>query len=281
LVNLNSFYNLITLPTNSCFSRSLDLKGGVAELKVASHIRMGHVDEVIESLKNNFKDWLSWTVSFYLSLSTILENSKNIKEVEVEPPTTEDVTDSASDGHSDFKVTVSLFQLIIIAQDFKMLQKVLEEEIIEQVGKKVNVTRCGGANKSEEGLFTSKEIIEQVCKPVKVTGSVSGGANKSEEGLFTSKEIIEQVCKPVKVTGSGSGGANKAKVVSEESWIFDATSLHLAAKYLPTGLKRILDTLDTLDTPKMHKALINNMDNDAGYSPLHIAAMKQDSLSTR
>jgi hypothetical protein len=175
---------------------------------------MGHVDKVLDILKNNSKDWLKWTFGFYLSLSTILENSRKIAEDEDEP-------DSASDSHSKFKVTVSLFQLIIIAQRFKMLQKVLD---------------------SEEGLLTSEEIIEEVCKPVKVTGS---------------------------------GGANKSGVVSEENWIFGATSLHLAAKYLPTGLKKILDT------SKMHQDLINNVDSDTGYSPLHVAAMKQDSLSTR
>ena len=63
-------------------------------------------------------------------------------------------------------------------------------------------------------------------------------------------------------------------VVKQDNWIFDANCIHLAAKFMPFGLKLLLENL--MDC----QALIN-VGNHNNCTPLHLAAKNINSLSTR
>ena len=86
-------------------------------------------------------------------------------------------------------------------------------------------------------------------------------------------------------------------VISEDSWIFGASCLHLAAKFWPEGLQILLPVLekcprranvvsgrisyndlkDLID----QKNDVENNDTMTSVTPLHIAVTNCDSLSTR
>ena len=83
-------------------------------------------------------------------------------------------------------------------------------------------------------------------------------------------------------------------VTTEDSWIFGASCIHLAAKFWPESLeillpvfKRSLKRSNQMSTEPELKDLIdqkNEVENDKrinSVSPLHIAVTKCDSLSTR
>ena len=62
-------------------------------------------------------------------------------------------------------------------------------------------------------------------------------------------------------------------VVSQDIWIFGASLIHFAAKFMPEGLELLLSSLENnkpVDTKSKH-----------GLVPLHVAARNNDSLSTR
>ena len=62
-------------------------------------------------------------------------------------------------------------------------------------------------------------------------------------------------------------------VVSQDIWIFGASLIHFAAKFMPEGLELLLSTFENnkpVDTKSKH-----------GLVPLHVAARNNDSLSTR
>ena len=68
-------------------------------------------------------------------------------------------------------------------------------------------------------------------------------------------------------------GSSSEKVVSQDIWIFGATLIHFAAKFMPKGLELLLSTFENnkpVDTKSKH-----------GLVPLHVAARNNDSLSTR
>ena len=61
-------------------------------------------------------------------------------------------------------------------------------------------------------------------------------------------------------------------IVDQDRWILGANCIHLAAKFMPRGLKLILTKFTTSPL---------NTETRLGLSPLHIAARNSDSLSTR
>ena len=71
----------------------------------------------------------------------------------------------------------------------------------------------------------------------------------------------------VRITGDANDG-----VATTEQWIFNATCVHLAVKYMPLGLDMILSKKSDLkeDPTQISQTY-----------PLHLAAMNQDSLSTK
>ena len=87
----------------------------------------------------------------------------------------------------------------------------------------------------------------------------------------THKDILnEEVAKPVTI----SPKIEPKSVVKKDNWIFNANCLHLAAQFMPGGLKLISENLDN------HIALIN-VGNHNQCTPLHISANNINSLSTR
>ena len=57
-------------------------------------------------------------------------------------------------------------------------------------------------------------------------------------------------------------------MIEEDSWIRDATCLHLTTKFNTSGLNMILDHID----PKEKETLIKQTHRDKTISPLHVAA---------
>ena len=77
-----------------------------------------------------------------------------------------------------------------------------------------------------------------------------------------------------KVTIRASTKIDPKSVVKKDNWIFDANCLHLAAKFMPRGLKLIFEKLEN------HIALID-VGNHNKCTPLHLSANNTTSLSTR
>ena len=92
----------------------------------------------------------------------------------------------------------------------------------------------------------------------------------------THKDILNiEVVKQVTITASRTKQQIEPNsVVKKDNWIFGANCLHLAAKFMPQGLKLIFENLDN------HIALIN-VGNHNQCTPLHISANNITSLSTR
>ena len=73
----------------------------------------------------------------------------------------------------------------------------------------------------------------------------------------------------------------------KKSWIFSADSFHLAAKYNPKALHQILCYLKDIQSFKEKFIELYGLTQQNvafglyGLSPLHIAAMNSDSISTR
>lgn len=89
----------------------------------------------------------------------------------------------------------------------------------------------------------------------------------------THRDLLnDEVAKHVTIRASPK--IEPKSVVRKDNWIFDANCLHLAAKFMPHGLKLILENLDN------HNALIN-VGNHNQCTPLHISANNTTSLSTR
>ena len=66
------------------------------------------------------------------------------------------------------------------------------------------------------------------------------------------------------------------KIVKEKDlWLFEANCIHIASKYHPKSLNVLLSNL------KNKAALINQAHEDGKISPLHVAPLRVDSLSTR
>ena len=72
-------------------------------------------------------------------------------------------------------------------------------------------------------------------------------------------------------------GSKVENVISRDRWIFQASSLHLAAKFFPHGLKLLLSNFEHNQTLM---ELVSRKNQD-GSTPLHLAAQNLDSLSTR
>ena len=60
-----------------------------------------------------------------------------------------------------------------------------------------------------------------------------------------SASLIDEVGRPVKILES-SKEIIPTSVVWRDNWIFDANCLHLAAKFMPHGLKLLLSNLDEI-----------------------------------
>ena len=56
--------------------------------------------------------------------------------------------------------------------------------------------------------------------------------------------------------------------MEEDSWIREATCLHLTTKFNTSGLNMILDNID----PKEKEVLIKDTHRNGTISPLHVAA---------
>ena len=70
-------------------------------------------------------------------------------------------------------------------------------------------------------------------------------------------------------------GSSDAEVAEEDSWILEANSIHLAANYNPEALHMILSKLTNMTNS------IEFTHANGKMSPLHLAASKPDSKSTR
>ena len=67
-------------------------------------------------------------------------------------------------------------------------------------------------------------------------------------------------------------------MIEEDSWIREATCLHLTTRFNISGLKMILDHID----PNKKEALIKQTHRDKTISPLHVAAsVTTKALATR
>ena len=71
---------------------------------------------------------------------------------------------------------------------------------------------------------------------------------------------------------------NSVKIAQENSWIKDANCFHLAAKFNPNGLHCMLSRLKTEDEGK---DIFDELYETGKFSPLHVAALINDSLSLR
>ena len=82
-----------------------------------------------------------------------------------------------------------------------------------------------------------------------------------------------EIVKPVSIASKLNG----EPVISRDRWIIQASSLHLAAKFFPHGLKLLLSNFEH------NQALMElvSKENQDGSTPLHLAAQNLDSLSTR
>ena len=80
---------------------------------------------------------------------------------------------------------------------------------------------------------------------------------------------IQEINRKVKVE------QNKLRVKKKERWIFGATCIHLAAKFLPEGLKDLLAITEVKDK------LQSRGSEHYKITPLHVACLNQDSISTR
>ena len=85
--------------------------------------------------------------------------------------------------------------------------------------------------------------------------------------------LKEETLKPVSITSR----LKEEHVISKDRWIFQASSLHLAAKFFPHGLKLLLSNFENNQT-LMEVVSKKNQD---GSTPLHLSAQNLDSLSTR
>ena len=85
--------------------------------------------------------------------------------------------------------------------------------------------------------------------------------------------LKEETVKPVTITSR----FEEEHVISKDRWIFQASSLHLAAKFFPHGLKLLLSNFENNQT-LMEVVSKKNQD---GSTPLHLSAQNLDSLSTR
>ena len=85
--------------------------------------------------------------------------------------------------------------------------------------------------------------------------------------------LKEETVRPVSISSKCKG----ENVISKDRWIFQASSLHLAAKFFPHGLKLLLSNLEHNQTLM---ELVGKKNQD-GSTPLHLAAQNLDSLSTR
>ena len=83
----------------------------------------------------------------------------------------------------------------------------------------------------------------------------------------------EETVKPVSI----SSKLKEERVISKDRWIFQANSLHLAAKFFPHGLNILLSNFENNQTLM---ELLSKKNQD-GSTPLHLAAQNLDSLSTR
>ena len=85
--------------------------------------------------------------------------------------------------------------------------------------------------------------------------------------------LKEETVKPVSITSR-----LKEDVITKDRWIFQASSLHLAAKFFPHGLKLLLSNFENNQPALME---LVSKKNQYGCTPLHLAAQNFDSLSTR
>ena len=86
--------------------------------------------------------------------------------------------------------------------------------------------------------------------------------------------LKEETLKPVSITSR----LKEEHVISKDRWIFQANSLHLAAKFFPHGLKLLLSNFENNQPALME---LVSKKNQYGCTPLHLAAQNFDSLSTR
>ena len=68
----------------------------------------------------------------------------------------------------------------------------------------------------------------------------------------------------------------RKQVVSEDDWIFGATCIHLAAKFMPKGLELLLSK-----SPDCQKLLNTKSNGMRSLAPLHVSAMNSSALNTR
>ena len=85
--------------------------------------------------------------------------------------------------------------------------------------------------------------------------------------------LKEETVKPVSITSR-----LKEDVITKDRWIFQASFLHLAAKFFPHGLKLLLSNFENNQPALME---LVSKKNQYGCTPLHLAAQNFDSLSTR
>ena len=87
-----------------------------------------------------------------------------------------------------------------------------------------------------------------LCKDIEILNHVT---------KIHSASLVDEVGRPVKIESSKK--ISPKSVVWRDNWIFDANCLHLAAKFMPHGLKLLISNLDeTLNIGKLKKTLIRD-----------------------
>ena len=140
-----------------------------------------------------------------------------------------------------------------------------EYEIRLSLRSKVNEPESDDESEKEAvfGTFTFLHLLI-LCNDLDVLHQIA----------TTHSDILhEEVSKQVTIKTLTSN-VKATSIVRQDNWIFDANCLHLAAKFMPKGLRLILENL------KSPNDLIN-IGNHNGSTPLHIAATNITSLSTR
>ena len=87
-----------------------------------------------------------------------------------------------------------------------------------------------------------------LCKDIEILNHIT---------KIHSASLVDEVGRPVKIESSKK--ISPKSVVWRDNWIFDANCLHLAAKFMPHGLKLLLSNLDeTLNIGKLKKNLLRD-----------------------
>ena len=113
-----------------------------------------------------------------------------------------------------------------------MLQSLIDLLCQCQLSKSNEVKNPDNENRKISASFTFLHLLI-LCKDMDILRHIT---------KIHSASLIDEVGRPVKIESSKK--IIPASVVWRDNWIFDANCLHLAAKFMPHGLKLLLSNLD-------------------------------------